>query len=355
MTTSESSEMTTHEYGTAGRSTGDEKPARKDRPQMRAIVQDRYGTPEVLEIRQVAIPDPAPDQVLIQIVASSVNAADWHKSTGTPYIARTVAGLTRPKNPIPGADVAGIVVAVGDDVTRFEVGDEVFGDTGYGAYAEFAVASPQALAYKPAGIGFEEAAATPLAALTALQGLRDLGGVEEGMRVVVNGASGGVGTFAVQIAKALGAEVTAVCSTNKVDMVGSIGADRVIDYTAQDFVEVVQEQHVLLDNAGTRPWKETSRVLADDGINVTIAGPKHAWLGPLRNLIARKVASRFDNRRFTWFVAEMNQDDLETLGGMLASGQIRPVIEATYPLDRVPEALRAVGEGHSIGKRVIVV
>lgn len=321
---------------------------------MRAIVQDRYGTPEVLETREVPVPEPAADQVLIQVVAASMNAYDWHMTTGTPYMARTVAGLTRPKNPIPGADVAGVVVAVGDDVSGFAVGDEVFGEIGFGAYAEYAVASPRSLAHKPAGVGFEDAAATPMAGLTALQGLRIHGGVEAGMRVVVNGASGGVGTYAVQIAKALGAEVTAVCSTAKVDMVRSIGAARVIDYTAQDFVELVADQHVLLDNVGTRLWRQTRRVLAEGGIQVATTGPKHALFGPLRNHLARQVASTFDSRRFKSFLATVDQQDLETLGAMLASGRIRPVIEATYPLDQVPAALRGLGEGHSVGKRVIV-
>ena len=320
---------------------------------MRAIVQDRYGTPEVLEPREVAVPAPGPDKVLIQIAAAALNAYDWHMTTGTPYMARTVAGLTRPKNPIPGADMAGVVVAVGDDVAGFAVGDEVFGDIGFGAFAEYAVASPRALAHKPAGVGFADTAATPMAGMTALQALRR-GGVEAGMRVVVNGASGGVGTYAVQIAKALGAEVTAVCSTRKVDMVRSIGADQVIDYTAQDFVEVVAGQHVLLDNVGTRPWRETRRVLGEGGIQVATTGHKHALFGPLRNHLARQVASTFDSRRFTWFTASVKQADLETLGGMLASGRIRPVIEATYPLDQVPTALRELGEGHSVGKKVIV-
>ena len=229
---------------------------------MEAIVQDRYGTPEVLELRSIPTPEPGPGQVLIEVVSSSVNAYDWHMTTGTPYMARSVAGLTRPKNPIPGADVAGVVRSVGGDVSGLQPGDEVFGEIGHGAFAEFAVASPRALTLKPVGVDFQAAAATPLAALTALQGLRDHGGVGAGTRVLVNGASGGVGTFAVQIAKALGAEVTAVCSTGKVEMVASIGADRVIDYTSQDFTELVGDQDVLLDNAGMRPWRETSRVEA---------------------------------------------------------------------------------------------
>ncbi len=320
---------------------------------MKAITQDVYGRPEVLGLREVEVPVPSDDQVLIRVEASSLNMFDWHMTTGTPYMTRMVAGLRRPKQPVPGADVAGVVELVGRNVTRFAVGDEVFGGVGWGAFAEYTVASERGITHKPDGITFEQAAATSLAGMTALQGLRDVGGLEAGHRVLINGASGGVGTFAVQIAKALGAEVTAVCSTTKVEMVRSIGADKVVDYTWDDYTESEQGYDLLLDNAGNRPWRRTKRVLAPGGINVTITGPKHRWMGPVRNLIARRVASSFSRKRMASFTAAMKQADLETLAGWLEAGEIEPVIERTYPLAEVPEALRYLGEGHALGKVVI--
>lgn len=322
---------------------------------MRAIVQDRYGPPDVLHLREVDTPTPGDDQVLIQVAASSLNIYDWHMTTGTPYMARAVAGLTKPKHAIPGADLAGVVVRVGKDVSGFQVGDEVFGDIGYGAFAEYAVAKVTSIAPKPAGVTFDQAAAVPLAALTALQGLRDVGGLESGQKVLVNGASGGVGSFAVQIAKSLGAEVTAVCSTTKVEMVRSIGADRVIDYKKDDYVATERDYDLMFDNVGNRPWSETSRVLAPGGINVTITGPKHAWFGPLRNLLARRLASMFGNKRLTWFTAHVARDDLDVLASLLESGAVAPVIERTYPLEELPEALRYLGRGHALGKLVITI
>ena len=320
---------------------------------MRAIVQDEYGRPDVLELRQVDRPPRAEDRVLIRVVASSVNAYDWHMTTGTPYMARAVAGLTRPAYPIPGADVAGVVEAVGSSVSGFAVGDEVFGDIGRGAFAEFASVNPRAITRKPAGVTFAQAAAVPLAGLTALQGLRDVGGLQSGDNVLVNGASGGVGTFAVQIAKALGADVTAVCSTSKVDMVRSIGADQVIDYTRDDYTRTERDYDLVFDNVGDRPWRQTSRVLAPDGIVVSVTGPKHALFGPLRNYLARKLASTFSTKTMAWFTAHVSQADLDSLAEMLDSGAITPVVERTYPLERLPEALRYLGEGHAIGKTVI--
>ncbi len=288
---------------------------------MKAIVQDRYGPPDVLELREVAVPEPADDQVLIRVRASSLNMYDWHMITGTPYLARSQAGLRVPKDPIPGADVAGVVESVGREVTRFAPGDAVFGFIGSGALAEVACGRERGLALKPADVTFEAAAATPLAGVTALQGLRDFGGVEPGQRVLVNGASGGVGTFAVQIAKSLGAHVTAVCSTAKVDMVRSIGADHVVDYTREDFAETERGYDVLFDNVGDRPWSGTKRVLADGGINVTITGPKHRWLGPVRELVFRKAGGVV--RRSADDVVHryrMKREDLEFLAGLLASG-----------------------------------
>jgi NADPH:quinone reductase-like Zn-dependent oxidoreductase len=322
---------------------------------MRAVVQDRYGLPEVLELRDVGRPEPDDDQVRIQVRASSLNMYDWHMITGTPFLARTQAGLRVPKNLIPGADVAGVVETVGENVTRFRPGDEVFGFIGFGAFAEYVCAAQQRLASKPHNATFEEAAAAPLAGLTALEGLRDVGGLKPGQRVLINGASGGVGTFAVQIAKTLGASVTAVCSTAKLDMVRSIGADHVIDYTNDDFVETERDYDLLFDNVGDRPWSETRRVLTAEGLNVTITGPKHRWLGPVRRLVYRKLASSFGSQRMTWLNAQMKQQDLEFLAGLLESGEVSSVIENTYPLERTDEALRYLGEGHVFGKLVITV
>jgi NADPH:quinone reductase-like Zn-dependent oxidoreductase len=322
---------------------------------MRAIVQDRYGQSDVLELREVATPNPGDDQVLIRVKAASLNIYDHHMTTGTPYLVRSVAGWVKPKNPIPGADLAGVVAAVGANVTGLSVGDEVLGEVGYGAFAEYALAKPKNLAPMPDGVGVEAAAATPMAGLTALQGLRDHGGLVAGQRVIVNGASGGVGTFAVQIAKALGAEVTAVCSTAKVETARSIGAGKAIDYTTSDYTETERGYHLLFDNAGNRPWSETSRVLAEGGINVTVTGPKHALMGPFRNLATRKALASFGNKRFTWFTAAARREDLEFLAGLLASGALVPVIEHRYPLERVPEALDYLSHGHAAGKLVIQV
>ncbi len=321
-------------------------------PTMNAIVQDRYGRPDVLEHREVAMPTPGPDQVLIRVKAASLNIYDWHMTTGTPYLARAVAGLRRPKHPIPGADAAGVVESVGAQVTRFKPGDEVFGDIGYGAFAEYAVALEKRLTHKPAGVSFEDAAALSLAGLTALQGLRDVGGLKSGERVLVNGASGGVGTYAVQIAKALGADVTAVCSTAKVDMVRSIGADKVIDYTRDDFT-LDRNYDLFFDNVGYRPWWQTSRILTPTGRNVTTTGKKHALMGPFRSLIGRKILSMLGGRSMTWFTAQVKHEDQQFLVGLVESGAIKPVIENTYPLEKTQEALRYLGEGHALGKLVI--
>ncbi len=303
---------------------------------------------------EVDVPQPAADQVLIRVRASSLNMYDWHMTTGMPYMARAQAGLRVPKDPIPGADVAGVVDAVGADVTAFAPGDEVFGCVA-GAWAEFVCAKERQIASKPGTVTFEQAAAVPLAGVTALQGLRDVGGLRSGQRVLVNGASGGVGTFAVQVAKALGATVTAVCSTAKVDMVRSIGADHVIDYAREDFTETERGYDVLFDNVGDRAWSETKRVLADGGVNVAVTGPKHRVLGPVRELIYRKASAAFDSRRFAWFVSRMKREDLETLAAMLASGAVVPVMEDTYPLENAAEALWRMGKGHAAGKLVITV
>lgn len=322
---------------------------------MKAIVQDKYGSADFLELRDVDPPVPGEGQVLIQVKAASLNIYDMHMTTGKPYMARAVAGWKVPKNKVPGADVAGVVEAVGPGVTRFQPGDEVFGDIGAGAFAEYANANENRITHKPSSLSFVEAAALSLAGLTALQGLRDVGGLRSGERVLVNGASGGVGTFAVQIAKALGADVTAVCSTTKVELARSIGARKVIDYTSDDYTMSERGYDLLFDNVGNRPWSETSRVLTPAGRNVTITGPKHAVIGPFRALAFRKLMSRFTSRSFTWFTAGVDPDDLVFLANLVEAGEVVPVIENTYPLEKTPEALRYLSEGHALGKLVVEV
>jgi len=320
---------------------------------MTAVTHNRYGDPDVLTVRQVPVPEPSPARVLIRAAASSLNVYDVHMTTGYPLMARIAAGLTKPKNSVPGSDLAGTVVRVGENVTDFKPGDAIFGAIGSGAFAAYSTATSRAIALKPDDVSFEDAAATPLAGITALQGLRDVGQLRTGQRVVVNGASGGVGTFAVQIARALGAEVAAVCSTEKVEMVKSIGADEVIDYQRFDYTERLRGFDLLFDNAGNRPWSETSRVLEPGGTQVSITGPKHRFVGPLRMLLWRKTTSQFGDKRFTWFTARINRTDLDTLAGFLSSGQVHPVIERTLVLDQVPEGLRYLGKGHAVGKLVV--
>ncbi len=320
---------------------------------MRAIVYERYGTPEVLSIRDVDRPEPGDDEVLVRVHAASLNALDWHYLTGTPYFMRLTAGLRRPKRTIPGVDVAGTVEAVGADVTTVRPGDEVFG-VAVGSCAEFAVASVDRIARRPAGSTFEQAAAVPVAAITALQGLRDVGKVAAGHSVLINGAAGGVGTFAVQIAKALGAEVTAVCSTRNVETVRALGADRVVDYTTDDFVELGERFDVMLDNVGNRSPAECRRMLTDDGICVVISGPKeNRVLGPVTHLIGTLAYFTFVSQRAASFTAEENAERLGALTDLLEAGTIEPVIERTYALDQVPEALAHIGTGHARGKLVV--
>ncbi len=322
---------------------------------MKAIVNDSYGSPDVVELRDVEPPQISGDQVLVRVRASSVNALDWHSLTGTPYLMRLQGGLRRPRRRIQGADVAGTVEAIGAGVTDFEPGDEVFGEVSGGAFAEYVAASPVGLALKPAGLTFEEAAAVPVAALTALQGLRDHGELSPGQRVLINGASGGVGTFAVQVAKALGAEVTAVCSARNVDTARSIGADHVIDYTRADFARPGGTYDLMLDIVGNRPLSDCKRVLTRDGIYVMVSGPKGRWLGPVPRMLAAQLAFRFTKRRFRWYVAKPSQDDLRYLTELVESGRLRPVIEHRYSFVGTADALRYQGEGHARGKSVITV
>lgn len=332
------------------------RPSETNLSVMRAIVGDRYGRPEVLELREVAIPVPDADRVQIRVEASSLNTFDLHMITGTPYMARMVAGFTKPKRPIPGADVAGVVVHVGENVSGFAVGDEVFGDVGFGAFAEYASVNPKAIAAKPSGVSFEQAAAVPLAGLTALQGLRDIGGLRAGQRVIVNGASGGVGTFAVQIAKARGPEVAGVCSTRNVDLVRSIGSDHVIDYTEEDFTRSGRRYDLILDNVGNRTLAQYRRVLAPNGMYLASFGQSHhTWLGPTAKLLRMMVLSRFVSRRMVLLAQHRKKEDIDEIRDLLAAGTAAPVIDRTYPLADTVDALHYLEGGHARGKVVITI
>jgi NADPH:quinone reductase-like Zn-dependent oxidoreductase len=321
---------------------------------MKAIVHERYGRPDVLELREVDRPVPEDDQVLVRVHASSVNPVEWYGVTG-PYFARFGNGFRKPKDTTVGADLAGRVEVVGKDVKEFQPGDEVFGVSG-SSWAEYACARGIRLAPKPAGVSFEEAASVPVAALTALQALRDKGRVQPGQKVLINGASGGVGTFAVQIAKALGAEVTGVCSTGNVERVGSLGADRVVDYTRDDFTKGEEQHDLMLDIAGSRSFFDFRRVLTPEATVVMVGGRMtYRGFGPLLHLFGTFLKSRGRSQTVTFFVAKITSKDLGVLGELLEAGKVKPVIDRKYQLSDAPEALRYLGEGHARGKVVITV
>jgi NADPH:quinone reductase-like Zn-dependent oxidoreductase len=321
---------------------------------MKAIAAERYGRPDVLELRDVDVPDIEDDQVHVRVHASSVNPTEWYRVTG-PYFVRTGEGLRAPKSSRIGADLAGTVEAVGKEVTELRPGDEVFG-TGVGAWAEYATAREARLARKPANLSFEEAAAVPIAAITALQGLRDKGQVRPESKVLINGASGGVGTFAVQLAKSFGAEVTAVCSTRNVDLVRSLGADRVIDYTQEDFTRLGERHDLMLDIAGSRSFFASRRVLTPDATIVLIGGRMtYRGHGPLPHLAGMFLASQFRSQTVTFFIASITKEDLAFLAALLEAGTIRSVIDRRYELSQVREALAYLGEGHAQGKVIITI
>ena len=319
---------------------------------MKAIAHVRYGRPSRLELRDVERPELPDDQVLVRVRASSVNPVDWYAVTG--FIpARFGNGLRRPKATGMGGDVAGVVEAVGQDVDDLRPGDEVFG-TSDSAWAEYTAALPERLALKPAGISFEEAAAVPVAGVTALQALRDHGQVQAGQKVLVNGATGGVGTFAVQLAKTFGADVTAVCSTAKVELVRSLGADRVVDYTQHDFTRIGDRHDLMLDIAGSRSFLACRRVLAPDATVVLVGGPiTYRGLGPLPHIAGTILKSKGRSQKLKFFVAKINRDDLGFLAELLEAGRIRAVVERTYPLDEAADALAYLGKGHAKAKLVL--
>lgn len=318
---------------------------------MKAIVFSNYGSPDVLKLQDVEKPTPKDDEVLVKVRATSVNPAEWYAMTGL-FLARLGNGLFKPKETRLGVDFAGIVEATGKNVTSFKPGDEVFGARS-GAFAEY-VCVQNMIFPKPANITFEQAGGVAVAAITALQGLRDHGQLQAGQKVLINGASGGVGTFAVQIAKALGAEVTAVCSTANVERARALGADHVVDYTKEDFTRSGQQFDLLLDIAGSRPWRETRRVLKPQSHYVIVGAPKgNPVLGPLGFIIKTRLAALGASQKIIFFVASWKREDFLLLKEWFERGQVKPIVEKAYPLEKISEAMRHLGTGHAKGKIVV--
>jgi len=320
---------------------------------MKAMVQDRYGSAEVLELREIVKPQIGDHEVLVRVRAAGVNIADWAVMSGLPYIARPIYGLRKPKNIVRGTDVAGTVEAVGSGVTRFRPGDEVFGWSN-GSFADYAAASEDALAPKPANLTFEQAASVPMAGLVALQALRDHGKVRAGQKVLINGASGGIGTFAVQIAKSLGAEVTGVCSTPNADLVRSIGADHVIDYTKVDFTRSGERYDFILDNVANHSLTDLRRALTPTGTLVPNGGGfNHRWVASGGRLIRAVVLFRFGSQRLGRFLVSPKHEDLVVLKELIEAGKVTPVMDHAYPLSDTRQAMAYVGMGHARGKVAI--
>src|SRR5437773_1485537 len=323
---------------------------------MKAIVYCDYGVAN-LKLEEIEKPIPNDDQILVRVRAASVNPYDWHFAEGTPYVMRAMGvGLRKPKDTRLGVDFAGTVEAVGKNVTQFKPGDEVFGGRG-GAFAQYVCPrATRAVALKPARASLEDAASVNIAGITALQAMRDKGKVQLGQKVLINGASGGVGTFAVQIAKSFGADVTGVCSTRNVDLVRSLGADHVIDYTKEDFAKGEQRYDVILDNVPNHSLSECRQILNPNGKYVMIGGGgpnDNRWIGPFGRVIHTLILSPFINQKMGMMMADANQNDLTILGDMMQSGKLKPVIDRTYKLDQVPDAIRYLEEGHARGKVVI--
>lgn len=320
---------------------------------MQAMTQDSYGSAEVMQLKDIDTPAIGPTEVLVRVRGAGVNIADWAVMHGLPYIARPVYGLRRPKVSVRGTDVAGVVEAIGAQVTRFVVGDEVFG-WGDGSYAEFLAVSQESLVRKPANLTFEQAAAVPMAGLVALQAIRDHGKVGPGSRVLINGASGGIGTFAVQIAKALGAEVTGVTSTRNVELVRSLGADHVIDYTTSDFTAAGLGYDVILDNVSNRSLSELRRVLSPTGVLIPNGGNfSNRWLASGGRIVRGVVIFSIGSQSLGNFLVSMRHEDLEVLKDMIEAGTVRPVMDRTYPLRDLAAAMGHVGDGHARGKVTI--
>lgn len=317
---------------------------------MRAFIQTGYGSPDVIEPRELEVPTPGADDVLVRVRAASLGAGDYFMMRGKPFPVRFAIGFPKPKKDhVVGLDFAGIVTAVGAGVTRFQVGEAVYGEC-RGSCAEYACANSDRIAHKPSSLTFDQAAAVPTSACAALQGLRDQAKLQPGQKVLINGASGGVGPFAVQIAKALGAEVTGVCSTRNVEMVSSIGADHVVDYTQEDFTRGRPRYHVIMDNVASHSLSETRRALTPDGIHIPISG--HAGM---RWIIAAWLTALFVRRQGKPFVASTNSADLRVLAELIDVGKVAPVLDRVYPLEKTPEAFQYVDGGHARGKVVIAV
>ena len=320
---------------------------------MHAMVQERFGGPEVLEHRHVPLPEIEPHQLLVEVRAASLNPYDWHMIRGLPYLARISAGFRRPKHPVPGADMSGVVVAVGSAVTEFTPGDEVYG-SGIGGYAEYGVLSERAAARKPESASFVEAAAVPIAAITALQALKDAGNLEPGQHVAINGASGGVGTFAIQIAKAMGATVTAVCSTRNIELVESLGADHTVDYTRGDFTRTPGQYDLILDAVGTHSMSSYRRALTPNGTYVSVGAVSMGdVVGPLSYLARIKVADITGSHTMRSVLAKHAKEDIEWLRSHLEDRSVVPVIDRTYPIAELPEAMSYVETMHARGKVVL--
>jgi NADPH:quinone reductase-like Zn-dependent oxidoreductase len=323
---------------------------------MKAVVHRQYGSPDVVKLEQLARPTPKDDELLIRVRAAAINPLDWHYMRGTPYVVRLIAGLGRPRpNRIQlGVDFAGTVEAVGKKVTQFKVGDDLFG-TAYGSLAEYTVSTEVGLALKPSNMTFEQAAAVPVAALTALQGLREIGELQPGQKVLINGASGGVGTFAVQLAKYLGAKVTGVCSTRNLELVRSIGADHVIDYTHSDYTQGAERYDLIFDTVGNHGLLASVRALTPQG-TLVIAGTQSndPWLGGLARPLRARLIAPFVKQRLVTFLADANKTtDVDLLRDLLQDGKLKPVIDREYSLSQAPEAIRYLEAGHARGKVVI--
>ena len=319
---------------------------------MKAMVQDRYGSPDVLALRDIPAPRIGAREVLVRVRVASLNALDWHITRGMPRFLRLLEGVRRPRVRVRGVDLAGIVETVGSAVTRFKAGDRVFG-AGRGTLAEFAGAREAHLALTPAGITDEQAATCNVAGLTALQGLRDRAGLRSGQRVLIIGAGGGVGTYAVQLAKWLGAEVTAVTRTESAAMVGALGADLVLDHSKEDFTRRAERYDVVFDIGGGRRFTEIRRIMSRRGALVAVGGPAGRWLAPADRMLKAALLSPFASQRFLPFVARHEANDLAILGDLISRGTLRPVIDREYRLEQAPEAIRYLGIGHPRGKVIV--
>ena len=340
--------------GTAAGADTEATPSRAPERTMKAIVRDRYGSADVLSLSDVELPEVGQDEVLVRVRAAGLDRGAWHVMAGLPYLIRTAGyGLRRPKAAGLGSELAGVVEAVGSNVTQLRPGDAVFGTCG-ASFAEYASARPDKLGRMPANLSFEQAAAVPVSAVTALQALRDRGRVQPGQRVLVIGASGGVGTFAVQIAMALGAHVTGVSSTKKLDLVRSLGADRVIDYTHADITDDGQRYELVLDIGGNRPLSQLRRVLTGDGTLVIVGGEGGGrWTGGIHRQLGAMVVSLFVRQRLGTFIAKPNSTDLDALRALIEAGSVTPAIDRVIPLDQVPDAIRDLTGGHVQGKIII--